>query len=258
MRATGATKRRVTLLESHDAAMPMTWGVISPVLLIPSSTEEWPEWKCRDILLHELAHIERFDCLTQMVARLACAAYWFNPLAWMAAHRMRVERELACDDRVINNGSRPSEYATHLLDVALSLRPARATAQAAIAMARPSQLSGRLMAVLDRERNRRKASPRFRAAVGAATLGVLLPVASFSPFVTDATAAPFAPTLRSPVSGDTRLFDEGTAATTRQTSVSFDSTAAPAPPAPVASGFVVATTSGATSSIVTTSSAAGF
>ena len=260
MRATGETTRRVTLLESHDAAMPMTWGVISPVLLVPSSTEEWPEWKCRDILLHEVAHIERFDCLTQIVARLACAAYWFNPLAWMAAHRMRVERELACDDRVINNGSRPSEYATHLLDVALSLRPARATAQAAIAMARTSQLSGRLAAVLDRERNRRKASPRFRAAVGAATMGVLLPVASFSPFVTEATAATSAPRLHAPVSVNTRFFDEGTAATTRQSSVSFDSTPAPAAPAPVASppGFVVATTSGATSSIVTTSSAAGF
>ncbi len=190
VRASGGITRPVTLLETNEAAMPMTWGIVSPVLLLPAGTEEWPEWKCRNILLHELAHIERVDCLTQVIAQFACAVYWFNPLVWTAAHRMRVERELACDDSVIGAGSRPSEYAGHLLDVARSLRPERATAHAAIAMVRPSQLAGRLTAVLDRERNREGVSPRFRAAVGAATLGVLLPVASFSPWVADASASP--------------------------------------------------------------------
>ena len=190
IRATGGFARHVTLLESDEAAMPMTWGVISPVLLLPAGTTEWPEWKCRNILLHELAHIERFDCLTQLVARFACAIYWFNPLAWTAAGRMQAEREMACDDRVIRTGSRPSEYAGQLLDVARSLRPARATTHAAIAMARPSQLSGRLTAVLDRERNRSSVSARLRLAVGAATFGFLMPVASFSPWVDAAVAAP--------------------------------------------------------------------
>ena len=189
-RATGAFVRRVTLLESDDTAMPMTWGVISPILLLPSGTSEWPEWKCRNVLLHELAHVERFDCLTQLVSRVACALYWFNPLAWTAAHRMQIEREMACDDRVIRTGSRPSEYAEQLLDVARSLRPARATAHAAIAMARPSQLSGRLTAVLDRKRNRKNVSTRMRFAVGVATFGTLVPIASFSPWVAAAVASP--------------------------------------------------------------------
>ncbi|MFN2603453.1 MAG: M56 family metallopeptidase [Gemmatimonadaceae bacterium] len=185
-----ATGRRVTLLESDQAAMPMTWGVISPVLLIPAGTNEWPEWSCRNILLHELAHVERFDCLTQFAARVACAVYWFNPLVWIAAHRMQVEREMACDDRVIDTGSRASEYAEQLLQVARSLRPARATAHAAIAMARRSQLSGRLTAVLDRERNRRSVSARFRMVVSVASFGVAVPVATFSPWVADAAASP--------------------------------------------------------------------
>jgi hypothetical protein len=103
---------------------------------------------------------------------------------------MQIEREMACDDRVIRTGARPSEYAGQLLDVARSLRPARATAHAAIAMARPSQLSGRLTAVLDRERNRRNVSPRLRFAVGVATFGALVPIASFSPWVTAAIASP--------------------------------------------------------------------
>jgi hypothetical protein len=103
---------------------------------------------------------------------------------------MQIEREMACDDRVIRTGSRPSEYAGQLLDVARSLRPAPATAHAAIAMARPSQLSGRLTAVLDRERDRRNVSPRLRFAVGVATFGALVPIASFSPWVTAAVASP--------------------------------------------------------------------
>jgi beta-lactamase regulating signal transducer with metallopeptidase domain len=195
-RSSGRISRHVMLLESDEAAMPMTWGVFSPVLLLPAGAEAWPEWKRRNILLHELAHVERFDCLSQLVAQLACALYWFNPLVWVAARRMRVERELACDDRVIGAGSRASEYAGHLLDVARSLRPARATAHAAIAMARPSQLTGRLVAVLDHERNRDSASPRFRVAVAAATLGLLGPVASFNPWVAEAVAAPLAEASR--------------------------------------------------------------
>jgi hypothetical protein len=179
----------VTLLESDEATMPMTWGLISPVLLIPSRTDAWSEWECRNILLHELAHVDRLDCLTQMIAQLACALYWFNPLVWAAARRMCVERELACDDRVIGTGSRPSEYAAQLLDVARSLRPARATAHAAIAMARPSQLSGRLTAVLDRKRNRQKVSRGFGAAAAAMTVAVLIPLAPLTPWVTEAEAA---------------------------------------------------------------------
>src|SRR5258706_11048829 len=111
IRSNASTGRRVTLLESDQAAMPMTWGVISPVLLLPAGTNEWPEWSCRNILLHELAHVERFDCLTQFAARVACAVYWFNPLLWVSAHRMQVDREMACDDHVIDKGARASQYA---------------------------------------------------------------------------------------------------------------------------------------------------
>ena len=172
---------RVRVLESAGALMPMTWGVVRPTLLVPRDSAKWADWQCRDILLHELAHVERRDCATQLVAHITCAMYWFNPLAWIAAARMRVERELACDDRVISAGSRASDYASNLLDVARSLRAPSMTSQTAIAMARPSQLSGRLLAVLDNRRNRRTVTRRLAAGTSFAAMVVALPIASLTP-----------------------------------------------------------------------------
>jgi beta-lactamase regulating signal transducer with metallopeptidase domain len=180
---------RVRILESDGAAMPMTWGCVRPTLLIPSGTAAWPDWKCRNILLHELAHIERRDCLTQLVAQVACAVYWFNPLAWIAAHRMRVERELACDDRVIAAGAAASDYAANLLEVARSLRAPSFTSRTAIAMARPSQLSGRLLAVLDTHRNRAGVSRPVLAAASIFASILVVVLASLTTRAAVATAA---------------------------------------------------------------------
>ena len=170
----------VRVIESDRTAMPMTWGITRPTLLVPSQAAEWPDWKCRDILLHELAHVERKDCMTQLLAQIACAVYWFNPLMWVAAHRMRVERELACDDRVLSSGSLASDYAANLLDVARSLRAPSFTSSTAIAMARPSQLSGRLLAVLDTRRNRRSVTRSIRTAVCAVGAAIVLPLAAMT------------------------------------------------------------------------------
>jgi beta-lactamase regulating signal transducer with metallopeptidase domain len=179
---------RIRIIESSETTMPMTWGVFRPTLLVPAGGDGRPDWQCRDILLHELAHVDRRDCLTQLIAQIACAVYWFNPLVWVASHRMRVERELACDDRVINAGSRAADYASNLLDVARSLRAPSMTSHTAIAMARPSQLSGRLLAVLDKHRNRRTVNRRIAAGTSFAAIAVVLPLASLTP-ASAATAA---------------------------------------------------------------------
>ena len=141
--------RRVALLRSRHALMPMTWGGLRPVVLLPADADSWPVGRRRDVLLHELAHIQRRDCLTQAIAQVACAVYWFNPLVWIASHRLRIEREHACDDIVLLAGSRASDYAEHLLDLARSLRSHHRHALAALAMARPSHLEGRLASILE-------------------------------------------------------------------------------------------------------------
>ena len=166
-------RRRVTLLRGGPAAMPVTWGVLRPTLLLPEEADEWPDERRRAVLLHELAHVRRRDCLTHWLGLTACAAYWFNPLAWWAASRLRAEREQACDDLVLEAGERPSDYAAQLLGVARSLRAARTLAPAAMAMARPSGLETRLLAILDARRNRRGPARWLVVACLAAVLAVV-------------------------------------------------------------------------------------
>ena len=119
--------RHVRLLQATAPAMPMTWGIRRPAILLPAEADSWTAERRRDVLLHELAHVKRHDFLIQLVARIACAVYWFHPMVWLAATRLREERERACDDHVLRAGATPSAYASHLLEIARGLRAARAT-----------------------------------------------------------------------------------------------------------------------------------
>jgi beta-lactamase regulating signal transducer with metallopeptidase domain len=171
----------VTLLALSGQAMPMTWGTWRPVILLPADADGWSEARRHDVLLHELAHVERRDCLTHLIAVLATAVYWFHPLVWVAARGLRVERERACDDRVIAGGARPSEYAEHLLEIAHACAARPVTAFASLAMARPSHLATRLLDVLDAHRRRDALTRRLALPGAIAAAFFVLPVAALRP-----------------------------------------------------------------------------
>jgi beta-lactamase regulating signal transducer with metallopeptidase domain len=173
-------RRPVHILEADRGAMPMTWGALRPRLLVPDAFATWPAPRRRAVLLHELAHVKRWDWLTQLAARLACALYWWHPLAWVAARRLREERELACDDLVLAHGTVASTYAADLLEIARAFRVSPATALAGVAMARRSQLAGRLLAVLDAARSRRSLGRGQALSATAAAVVVLLPIAGLA------------------------------------------------------------------------------
>jgi beta-lactamase regulating signal transducer with metallopeptidase domain len=188
-RADLGIRRAVELLEGGDAVMPMTWGWRRPVVLLPAGAHSWPASRRRAVLLHELAHVARGDYLTQLLSELARALHWWNPLVWRAARKLRLESEHACDDQVLTAGARASDYAGDLLDIARSLRALRATAPAGLAMARPSELTGRLLAVLDPRRNRRSLSRRLALPAWLAAACVVVPLAALVPAAPQAVAA---------------------------------------------------------------------
>lgn len=175
--------RYVRLLRANVPAMPMTWGIRRPAILLPAEADQWSDEQRRDVLLHELAHVKRHDFLIQLIARIACAVYWFHPLVWLAATRLREERERACDDQVLRAGATPSVYATHLLEIARGLRAARATSLASVAMARPAQLATRLIDVLDARRCRDTLSRRSALPAWLGAIAVVVPLAALAPRV---------------------------------------------------------------------------
>jgi beta-lactamase regulating signal transducer with metallopeptidase domain len=122
-------------------------GIESPALygktvLLPLAARAWPAAQLELVALHEQAHAKRHDPLAQLVADVACAVHWVNPLAWLAARRLRIERELAADDAVLAAGVRASTYAEVLLAVA------GAPTAAALAMAERTTLGTRIVRIL--------------------------------------------------------------------------------------------------------------
>jgi len=162
---------RLQVLQSQHVAGPCTWGVMQPVLLLPTTGDAWPESARYAALMHELAHIERRDAASTIVARLACALYWFNPLVWLAAERIRSLQERACDDAVLRAGAMPSDYAQFLLDVAADASGVTRLSRATIGMTHGSSLRARIVAILDPQASR---SPPQRARLVATCASLLV------------------------------------------------------------------------------------
>jgi TonB family protein len=204
----------VELLALPLSAMPMSFGVLRPAVFLPADAHQWSEDRRRVVLLHELAHVKRGDMATHLLLRMAACLFWWNPLAWTAWRESLKESERAADDLVLTAGERAADYASHLLEIARSMQRAPRVAWAAVAMARPSQLEGRLLAILDPRIDRQ--SPGRRSALAAAVLAVAL-VAPFA-----ALEAQDAPPPPPPPTVDTAI----RAATEQQNPAATDSAAA--------------------------------
>jgi TonB family protein len=171
--------RSVRLLQCNSPlAMPLTWGIFRPVIVLPSSAAHWDDERRRIVLSHELAHIARQDWFLQICAELARAIYWFHPLVWVAAARLRQESERASDDAVLLSGVAPSQYASQLLDLARTLENTGRAWSTALAIARPSNLERRFAAMLNPSIDRSRLSRRTRLFVPFVALCLLLPLAA--------------------------------------------------------------------------------
>jgi beta-lactamase regulating signal transducer with metallopeptidase domain len=181
--ASGAAglRRPVPLRLSDGVDSPVTAGLVRPVVLLPAAAAGWDHERLRVVLAHELGHVRRGDCLTQLLARALAAVHWWNPLVWLAERRMVIEREQACDDHVLAGGARPSAYARHLLAigqlVAGGVAGRRAATVPGACIVGCSRLAGRIETLLDARRSHRLPGRRLVAGALAAGLLLALPAA---------------------------------------------------------------------------------
>ena len=195
----------VRLYESPDVGMPVTLGVLRPTIVMPPLATSWSEERRLTVLVHELAHISRNDVATCLVARVACALHWMNPLVWRAARKLRDECERACDDLVIRAGMTASTYADDLLDIVRNAGTSRSPA-VALPMAQRSDFEGRLLAILDPISPRRAPSRARSLAVAVFVTAIAMPLAAMAP-------APTADTSDEAVVYDDASTDEASAKT---------------------------------------------
>ena len=181
------------LLQSADAKMPFACGVMKATIVLPAESESWSLDRRRAVLLHELAHVRRHDLLGHTLGRFVCAVYWFHPLVWTAAKRLRSESERACDDLALACGTRATDYAEHLLDIVTSVR-GDGTPLVALAMARRKEFEGRMLAILDPDLRHSTPTRRQSLVLMAMLALVSLTVGAASPVARRADAAQVAQT----------------------------------------------------------------
>ncbi len=141
-------KRKISLFSHKNVNIPLTWGVIKPVVILPAESRNWTQDQRSSALFHELSHIKRGDFLVKILARCSVALYWFNPLSWFAFRMMKKEQEKACDELVLKAGVKPSTYAVNLLSIKKAGQFHWNPSTAALGAVGKSQLNERLIAIL--------------------------------------------------------------------------------------------------------------
>jgi len=101
--------------ESQSASVPLTIGVLTHSIILPTSWREWDDDKIVGVLTHEMSHVARRDCLSQYVSLLHRAIFWFSPLAWWLNRHIKDLAEQASDEEVLSRGADQNRYARTLL-----------------------------------------------------------------------------------------------------------------------------------------------
>jgi len=123
--------RRVAVAVCDRVAAPLLVGIVRPVILLPPAVLAGcsPD-QIEMILIHELAHVRRWDNLVNLVQRLIEAVLFFHPVIWWLSSWVRLEREECCDSVVLAHTGPPQVYAETLAALALQGLEARHVAVA--------------------------------------------------------------------------------------------------------------------------------
>jgi bla regulator protein blaR1 len=171
-------KHGTALLTSDDLASPISWGLLRPVILLNRRAVE-AAGEAEAIIAHELAHVARMDWLKLLLARVATALFWFNPLVWLLAREAHQLREEAADDSVLAADIRDTDYAQLLVGVARHECPGLLLGAHGVAPSKNS-LARRVARVLDGKSVRGPVASSFGLGVFSGAVLVAAPLAALT------------------------------------------------------------------------------
>ena len=117
---------RVSVAICDRIAAPILVGVLRPMILLPAAAlAGWDPQQLEMVLLHELAHVRRYDNLVNLLQRIVESVLFFQPMVWIISAWVRREREHCCDELVVARTHQPHAYAEILVTLAetLSVHP---------------------------------------------------------------------------------------------------------------------------------------
>jgi BlaR1 peptidase M56 len=145
--------RTATICVSESLRVPAAIGFFKPVVVLPAwALTEMPASELRPLLLHELAHLKRWDDWTNLVQQIFQAVLFFHPAVWWIGSRLSLEREMACDEIVLAHTKNPRAYAQSLLSVAEKSFLQRGLSLAQAAVNRMRHTSFRVSRILSTDR----------------------------------------------------------------------------------------------------------
>jgi beta-lactamase regulating signal transducer with metallopeptidase domain len=194
--AHSGVRRPIKLLQTPSESLLVTYGTLAPGVIVPADADSWREDRWRVVLQHEVAHIARADAAIQSLAGIVRVMYPFHPLVWLACRQLRQHSEHACDDAVLRQGVRATDYATHLLELSQRLSARHTPWMSAPAIVHPSMLERRIVAMLQNHTRRTPVNRWGWVIAGLATAVITLPIAAAS--VAPATAVVAEPEQQPP------------------------------------------------------------
>jgi beta-lactamase regulating signal transducer with metallopeptidase domain len=135
--------RKVELCTSSRLQVPTAIGFFRPAVVLPEwALKEFSADELKAVVLHELAHLRRRDDWTNLLQKVLRAVFFFHPAVWWVENRMTLEREMACDEQVLERMGNAREYAQCLVSMAEKsfMRRTLALAQAAVSRVRHTSL----------------------------------------------------------------------------------------------------------------------
>ena len=171
-------KHGTALLTSNELSSPISWGLMRPVILLNTRAVE-ASGEAEAIIAHELAHVARMDWAKLLLARVATAMFWFNPLVWLLAREAHQLREEAADDAVLAADIADTDYAQLLVGVARHECPGLLLGAHGVAPSK-SSLARRVARVLDGASVRGPVARSFALGVFVGAVLIAAPLAALT------------------------------------------------------------------------------